>query len=706
MKKKNLRKLALLMSMSTLSLNQTDGSDIAAEARAGSSESAGRESVALPGVPSRVQGGLDIEKIKNYLMEIDKLTRGFEDKDVVAVCGGTRVGKGTIINALLGIKYDVAGDSTLKPMEGQNALVPTSSETRSHTLFPAIYGDAYMDLPGFIDNRRDEKKICANLSIEFALQRAKSVKLVGVIDTNSLFGSAPELKELSVAFKQILQFAHKSERKHEMLFLFNKGHHRVKVSHIMERIKNLIDQMQGELSAKEEAQEKSDESFKEEVRDLESRLHMLNLIHSVPERLLVVDPLELDTIQKVKDVVKAMQPVSMKELTLNETPERKLLNAAIFSFIADFTKTLESNTSALESDTLLDKTIEFCTETLNAYEAILGVADSSEIIDRYRQATDDQSREAEIRTAQTRLKNKRKTSEKIITDSREDLKKYDSSEKKTVWKDYVKEEREPFLGVSLGWTEKHFSIEGIPFDSVEEEYKGGTFKVEEHNGYKGNYKALYQSWRGYDGVASVTGYTKKRNLPDMIIKIAELKQLISSHQLRIDSLEEEEQDLAQELSKSRATSTRDKLVRIQGRLIDIKNTITERKREHNVFMESYKQQKDHIDASYNFIKDFSVSLGDSPLFSEFQKAYEDAKALKTSAERELDSDLTCPITHAPLLDAVRTPCVGDGHVFNRLPLVRWLTDHGTCPTCRGSVDVNDLKDDNETISKILDALKL
>ena len=65
MKKKNLRKLALLMSMSTLSLNQTDGSDIAAEARAGSSESAGRESVALPGVPSRVQGGLDIEKIKN-----------------------------------------------------------------------------------------------------------------------------------------------------------------------------------------------------------------------------------------------------------------------------------------------------------------------------------------------------------------------------------------------------------------------------------------------------------------------------------------------------------------------------------------------------------------------------------------------------------------------------------------------------------------
>lgn len=47
----------------------------------------------------------------------------------------------------------------------------------------------------------------------------------------------------------------------------------------------------------------------------------------------------------------------------------------------------------------------------------------------------------------------------------------------------------------------------------------------------------------------------------------------------------------------------------------------------------------------------------------------------------------CPITHELYQDPIITRC---GHTFEHLPLISWLSQHPTCPTCRKDVNENDL----------------
>lgn len=55
-----------------------------------------------------------------------------------------------------------------------------------------------------------------------------------------------------------------------------------------------------------------------------------------------------------------------------------------------------------------------------------------------------------------------------------------------------------------------------------------------------------------------------------------------------------------------------------------------------------------------------------------------------------EHDRVCPIT----LDVYRDPVLaGDGHVYERNAIIRWIQEQGTSPITREPLDINDLRSD-------------
>ena len=54
------------------------------------------------------------------------------------------------------------------------------------------------------------------------------------------------------------------------------------------------------------------------------------------------------------------------------------------------------------------------------------------------------------------------------------------------------------------------------------------------------------------------------------------------------------------------------------------------------------------------------------------------------------TDLICPITYQVFRDPV---VAGDGHVYERSAIVRWIEEHGTSPLTRQTLNINELQED-------------
>lgn len=56
-----------------------------------------------------------------------------------------------------------------------------------------------------------------------------------------------------------------------------------------------------------------------------------------------------------------------------------------------------------------------------------------------------------------------------------------------------------------------------------------------------------------------------------------------------------------------------------------------------------------------------------------------------------NDDLICPIT----LDILRDPVIaGDGHIYERVAIVRWIEEHGTSPLTRQPLNITELQTDD------------
>ncbi|KAJ6255731.1 death domain-associated protein [Anaeramoeba flamelloides] len=139
--------------------------------------------------------------------------------------GGTGAGKSTLINYLLGYKFELKSDENsntkyLTPIKNQDfgKFFKIGYTTISQTLFPEMVKMKtakneiiLTDSPGFFDNRSDNLKICSSLGIPFILDLTKQITcIVIVISSNSIYDN--KAGRFRLIFKTLNEMLKKPEQ--------------------------------------------------------------------------------------------------------------------------------------------------------------------------------------------------------------------------------------------------------------------------------------------------------------------------------------------------------------------------------------------------------------------------------------------------------------------------------------------------------------
>lgn len=143
---------------------------------------------------------VNIENLDKWLSDprFIQVKQDAQGKELVLFLGTTGAGKSTCINYLLGAKLDKEQDIDLTLAvlsDDQNAWLPTKKLPEignkfyaSCTSYSEIFDDesnglAYCDTAGFMDTRRAESElhVCASLSMQLAIQSAKTIKAIVVV---------------------------------------------------------------------------------------------------------------------------------------------------------------------------------------------------------------------------------------------------------------------------------------------------------------------------------------------------------------------------------------------------------------------------------------------------------------------------------------------------------------------------------------------
>lgn len=136
-----------------------------------------------------------IEVIVSFLSEVRTLStelvqsfEGMDAKTLVLFVGNTDSGKSTLINYLLGYKFEFYVYQARKALRCVSDGPPpceTSAESESHTIWPKMCDVRsaqiiLCDLPGFLDTRGSEVKISNAVAFRHIVAAAKDVKIVFV----------------------------------------------------------------------------------------------------------------------------------------------------------------------------------------------------------------------------------------------------------------------------------------------------------------------------------------------------------------------------------------------------------------------------------------------------------------------------------------------------------------------------------------------
>ena len=57
--------------------------------------------------------------------------------------------------------------------------------------------------------------------------------------------------------------------------------------------------------------------------------------------------------------------------------------------------------------------------------------------------------------------------------------------------------------------------------------------------------------------------------------------------------------------------------------------------------------------------------------------------LQNEYDEDVPGHYVCSISHEPMIEPVQVDC-GQGHIFDRIQIVRSMQFRNTCPQCRGS----------------------
>jgi len=129
------------------------------------------------------------------------LIKRASNQDLIIVYGDTGSGKSTTINYLLDCSMEREKN---KVFVKRDSIIPEFTKighsSQSETIFPFIVGNwrlKFMDCPGIDPNQEPLKKIVNSISIKKAIDSAKTVKILFLIDYKTCFGGRDKgLKEL------------------------------------------------------------------------------------------------------------------------------------------------------------------------------------------------------------------------------------------------------------------------------------------------------------------------------------------------------------------------------------------------------------------------------------------------------------------------------------------------------------------------------
>ena len=171
-----------------------------------------------------------IEKIKASIeVGIDKIAT-YEAKEAVIVIGETGSGKSTLINYLAGAK--LTSVKQIKPprivikADQQVGDIQIVSGAVSGTAVPDKFFDektgiTYFDCPGFGDTRGPEQDIANGFYIKKVFDVAEKIKVVIVIDANSLNSRAHLIQNISDQLHQLFYGAKESKDVDDSFSLMN-----------------------------------------------------------------------------------------------------------------------------------------------------------------------------------------------------------------------------------------------------------------------------------------------------------------------------------------------------------------------------------------------------------------------------------------------------------------------------------------------------
>jgi predicted GTPase len=129
-----------------------------------------------------------------------------ENKQAIIVIGNTGAGKSTFVNYLYGCEFETVDPEdvglspekclsstilSVKKSSPKQEVMKIGHTNKSETFMPEIIIDdqglTYCDCPGFLDNRGAEINIANAINIKTTLKRATGIKVVILINRNSLF---------------------------------------------------------------------------------------------------------------------------------------------------------------------------------------------------------------------------------------------------------------------------------------------------------------------------------------------------------------------------------------------------------------------------------------------------------------------------------------------------------------------------------------
>ena len=569
----------------------------------------------------------NIEKVKEKIEKIYSKIREAENKDIVLVLGNTGAGKSTLINRLLGCKMEpkkIKAKRTAHPLGPREDYYPRmGTGWKSETDHPEIYTKNfnYCDCPGFEDTREDEVKIINTIATQMVIEKSRSIKaIMVVIDWPSVeSGVGQNFRDLGKTLGKM--FGRKLDEA-PFLFVVNKGED-ITVEDFLAASDEIIKDSTNESTKLLERKTRSSNEDKR-LSELHDILKILRLMNTNNVKIADIFDSTENNCQMIESSLSKIN-VKIEEFKFADDDMLSKFNIVMDDMLIDNLKRLKRLEGIYNESKEIDDEINQIEENISDLKEREISLDGEEIEDKVKDLEEKErilkAEENEITDEITKLLIERM--ELIENDSLIDY-----------YKDSVSETRKGVFGV-LGQTRKEFSYKGISFDEiVEDPPDSELFKERFVDAEHGEYRSVYTSHYGSDGVASITIRIKKNESPATKETISFIDRQVTEKSSERRKIIVNREEIAKEIVAVKKLSIQDneekrrlihiKIEECEEKLKTIRKTRSYKVRSYNTIKkgcEILMEENQPIEITFDMTNVLKFNKGTEDLIKKFKELY-------------------------------------------------------------------------------------